>query len=170
MAGANNEYPLLDGFAPSWADINFKIQAQDVALLTARDVKSVTSGSAVEVGTQLAGGRVKQTTTGAITHEGAFTLYLSGAQIFERSLKEAAIAQGLVRDGGVVQISLVFFQFDYLFTPPNTTEIWERRLLGCRLLSDNEAPAEGTDATTVDYKIHVTDRHKLVDGVRIALL
>jgi len=37
-------------------------------------------------------------------------------------------------------------------------------------LSDNEAPAEGTDATTVDYKIQVTERVKVVDGVEIALL
>jgi len=75
-----------------------------------------------------------------------------------------------VRDGGVVQVSLVFFQVDYLFTPPGSVEIIERRLKGCRLLSDNEAPAEGTDATTVDYKIHVTERVKVVDGVEIALL
>jgi len=170
MAGANNEYPLLDGFAPSWADFSLKIQPVGVSLLTARDVKSLTSGSTVEIGVQKAGGRVRQTTVGEVSHEGSFVLYLSGARKFERALKDAALAQGFVRDGGVVQVSLVFFQVDYLFTPPGSVEIIERRLKGCRLLSDNEAPSEGTDATTVDYKIHVTERVKVVDGVEIALL
>jgi len=170
MAGANNEYPLLDGFAPSWADCTLKIQPSGVALVTARDMKSINSGSTVEVGTQMAGGRPRQTTVGAVSHEGSFTLYLTGAQIFERALKDAAVAAGYVRDGGVVQLSLVQFQIDYVFTPPGTTAIFERRMKGCRLLSDAEAPAEGTDATTVDYKVFVTERVKIVDGVECALL
>jgi hypothetical protein len=170
MAGANNEYPLLDGFAPSWADCTLKIQATGVSLLTARDIKSINSGSTVEVGTQMAGGRPKQTTSGSVSHEGSFTLYLSGALLFERALKDAAVAAGFVRDGGVAQLSLVHFQIDYVFTPPGSTQIWERRMKGCRLLSDAEAPAEGTDATTVDYKVFVTERVKLVDGVECALL
>ena len=98
------------------------------------------------------------------------TLYLTGAQAFERALKDAAIAAGYVRDGNIPQISLVQFQLDYLFTPPGSVAIWERRLLGVRLLSDSEAPAEGTDATTVDYSLFVTERHKLIDGVKVALL
>jgi len=170
MAGANNEYPILDGFAPSWADFTLKIQPSGVALLTARDVKSVNSGATVEVGVQKAGGRPKNTTVGSSSNEGSFTLYLTGAQIFERALKDAALAAGFVRDGGVVQLSLVHFQLDYLFTPPGTSAIWERRLKGCRLLSDKEAPTEGNDATTVDYTIFVTERVKVIDGVECALL
>jgi len=170
MAGANNEYPLYDGFAPSWADFILKLQPTGVALLTARDVKSLNSGSTVEVGTQMAGGRPRQSTVGSISHEASMTLYLSGAQSFERLLKEAAIAAGYVRDGGVAQLSLVQFQIDYLFTPPGSVAIWERRLKGVRLLSEVEAPAEGTDATTCDYKLFVTERVKVIDGVECALL
>lgn len=170
MAGANNDYPILDGFAPSWADFTLKIQPSGVALLTSRDVKSLTSGSTVEVGVQNAGGRPKQTTVGSSSHEGSFTLYLTGAQIFERAIKEAAEAAGFTRDGGVVQLSLVHFQIDYLFTPPGSSAIWERRMKGCRLLSDAEAPSEGTDATTVDYKVYVTERVKIIDGIECALL
>jgi hypothetical protein len=170
MAGANNEYPLFDGFAPSWADFTLKIQPIGVALVTARDVKSLNSGATVEVGTQMAGGRPRQSTVGSISFEASMTLYLSGAVQFERALKEAALASGYVRDGGVAQLSLVQFQIDYLFTPPAAVSIIERRLKGVRLLSEIEAPAEGTDATTVDYKLYVTERVKLVDGVQCALL
>jgi hypothetical protein len=170
MAGANNEFPILDRVTPSWADFVLKIQPSGASLLTARDVKSLTSGSTLEIGLQLAGGRVKQTTTGSASHEASMTLYLSGARAFEKALKEAAETAGYTRDGGVVQIGLVFFQVDYLFTPPGTDEIWERRLKGCRLLSDTEAPSEGTDATTVDYTLHVTERVKVVDGVEVAII
>ena len=170
MAGGNNDYPILDGYAPSWADFAVKIQATGVSLLTARDIKSLTSGSTVDVGVQKAGGRPKQTTVGEITHECSMTLYLTGARLFEAALKDAAVAAGYVRSGGVAQTSLVQFQLDYVFTPPGTSEIWERRLKGCRVLSDTEAPAEGTDATTVDYKIYVTERVKLVGGVEVSLL
>lgn len=170
MAGANNEFPIYDRIAPSWADFSVKIQPSGAALLTARDIKSLNSGSTLEIGVQMAGGRVKQTTTGSATHEGSMTLYLSGAKEFERALKDAAVAAGYTRDGGVVQLGLVFFQIDYTFTPPGTDEIWERRLKGCRLLSESEAPAEGTDATTVDYTFHVTERVKVVDEVEVAIL
>lgn len=170
MAGANNDYPILDGVAPSWADFVLRIQPSGVALVTAKDVKSLSSGSSVEVGTQMAGGRPKRVTTGSLGHECSITLYLSGAQVFERALKDAAVAAGYVRDGGVAQISLVRFQIDYLFTPPGTDDIWERRLKGCRLLTDSEAPAEGTDATTVDYTFFVMERTKIIDGVEVSLL
>lgn len=170
MAGANNDFPILDGIAPSWADFVIKIQPTGASLLNSKDCKSLSSGSTREIGVQMAGGRVKQTTVGSLTHEGSMTLYLSGAVVFERALKEAAEAAGYTRDGGVVQIGLVTFQVDYLFTPPGTTDIWERRLKGCKLLSDSEAPAEGTDATTVDYTFHVTERVKIVDGVEISIL
>ena len=126
--------------------------------------------SAVEVGVQNAGGRPKQTTTGALSHEGSMTLYLSGAQAFERDLMTAAVAKGLVRNGAIAQISLVRFQIDYLWTPPGAVEIYERRLKGCRLLSDTESPAEGTDPGTVDYKIYVLERVKVIDGREVSLL
>ena len=167
---ANNEYPLLDGIAPSWADVVVKISASGQPLLTTRDIKSISSGSTVEVGVQNAGGRPKQTTTGALSHEGSMTLYLSGAQAFERDLMTAAVAKGLVRNGAIAQISLVRFQIDYLWTPPGAVEIYERRLKGCRLLSDTESPAEGTDPGTVDYKIYVLERVKVIDGREVSLL
>lgn len=170
MAGANNAFPLLDGFAPSWADVALTISASGVAALDVKDFKSINSGSTVEVGVQSAGGRPRQTTYGAVAHESGFTLYLSGAQKFERMLKDAALAGGLVRDGGVAQLSLVIFGLTYFFTPVGSAEIWERRLKGCRVLSDPEAPAEGTDATTVDYTLYVTERVKVIDGVEYALL
>jgi hypothetical protein len=170
MAGANNDYPLIDGFAPSWADASLKITPTGAPILTARDIKSVTLGSTVEVGVQMAGGRPRQTTAGSISHEAGFTLYATGAKIFERALKDAALAAGLVRDGGVVQISLVFFQGDFLYTPPGAIEIYEHRWKGCRVLSRTTAPAEGTDAATVDYKIYVTDSVEMIDGVPVALL
>lgn len=169
MAGANNDFPILDGIAPSWADVVLKITPAGASLITVRDVKSISSGSTVEVGTQLAGGRPKDVTTGQLGHEGSFTLYLSGAQQFERALMNAAVSANLTRQG-IAQISLVRFQIDYLFTPPGAVEIIERRLKGCRLLSDSEAPAEGTDATTVDYTIFIPERVKVIDGVEVALL
>ena len=170
MAGANNEFPILDGFAPSWADVTLKIKPDGASVLTARDIKSISRGRSVDVGIQMAGGRTKRSTVGSSSNEAGFVLYYSGSQAFMRALKDAAIAEGLVRDGNVAQVSLVFFQVDYIFTPPGSSEIIERRLKGCRLLSDTESPAEGTDALTVEYKLFVTESVEVIDGVEVALL
>ena len=170
MAGANNDYPILDKIAPSWADVTCKVQPLNGSLLVTRDFKSINSGATLDIGVQMAGGRVKQTTVGSLTNTFSFTLYLSGAQAFEKALRDVATTAGYVRDGGVVQIGLVFFQFDYLFTPPGSDDIFERRLKGCRLMSDAEASAEGTDAMTVDYTAFVTERVKVIDNVEYALI
>lgn len=170
MAGANNDYPLLDGFSPSWADAIVKISPDGAPVLRADDIKSINSGSTVEVGIAKAGGRPKSTTVGELSHEASMTLYYTAAVAFERALKNAAVAAGLTRNGGVAQLSLVFFSITYMFTPPGSSEIYERRLKGVRLLSDSDSASEGTDALTVEYKLHVTERVKVVDGVEVSLL
>lgn len=170
MAGANNEYPLMDGFAPSWADIKCTLQASDVALLELADIKSVASGSTVEIGHQKHGGRPYSTSVGELSHDCKMSLYATGATKLFRNLKDAALAQGFVRDGGVAQISLVHFTFGYMFTPPGTVNIYEQLWKGCRLLNDSEAPAEGTDVLSVDMSIYVRERIRMIDGVQVSLL
>ena len=170
MAGANNEFPIIDGVVPSWADVTARITPNGAAVLTSRGIKSISSGADLEIGVEMHAGRVYGTTVGQAKANGSMTLYLSAAQDFIKALKDAALTAGYTRDGGIVQAGLVFFQLDYAFTPPGTDTIWERRLKGCRLIGNTEAPAEGTDATTVDYTLHVTERVEVVDGVEVALI
>jgi len=169
MAGANNDYPLMDGFAPSWADISASIYGEDLDILV-KHLKSVSGGSTLEPGTQLLGGRPYATSVGSSSHEGKLSLYAIGAQIFMRGLKNAAVAKGFVRDGGIVQVGLVHFDLDYRFTPPGTSSIFERSLRGCRLVGISEAPAEGSDPLVIEYTLSVTDRTEMVDGVQVALI
>lgn len=170
MAGANNQYPIIDTIAPSWADIKVKLTPDGGSLIVVSDIKAINSGVTVEVGRDKAGGRLKRATTGDATIEAGMTVSLPGSYILEQALLAPAQAAGYVRDGNVVQIGLVRFNIEYSFTPPGSELIYERRLKGCRLLSDPETHSEGTDPTVVEYTLLVHERVKVIDGVEYALL
>jgi hypothetical protein len=166
---ANNDYPVLDGIAPSWADIILKVAAPGAPVLESKHFKSINTGRTVEVGEQRAGGRVMKRTTGSGKSEASATLYREGAQILWRVLVASAKAQGYVR-GNQVIIGMVHFGLQIQHTPPGSVEIFCRRLKGCRVLTDALNGAEGTEADVVDLGLNPIEIADVIDGEEVVLL
>lgn len=162
---AFNDYPILDGIAPSWADIIVKATLFTGPLLRVKDIAAINTASNVEVGEQRAGGRVMKHTTGALTDEASLTLYRSGYQQFIKKLM-------LIAPNRKAQkiISLVYFDIQVQHTPPGSTEIFEYHLRGCRVGGRTMNGAEGTDADQVEVPLHIKQIVDIVDGVEVVML
>lgn len=170
-------YPVLDGYAPSWADIAVRMNpfsgpiggvaaAAGAPLLEMDEIAAITSGATVELGEQRGpGGRVKKRTTGAVSQEASVTLYRSGFQGFLRRLKAAAPLEGNQR-----RIALVTFNVTIQHTPPGSVEVFERRIKGCRVTGNAMNNAEGTDADQVEVPLNPIQVVDMIDGEEVVLL
>ncbi len=163
----NNDYPVLDGIAPSWADVTIKCSLYNGPLIETKDVAAFSRGSTVEVGEQrgTSGGRVMKVTTGSVSHEASITLYRSGLQTLARAFASIAPVRGNQR-----LISLVRFDIQIQHTPPNDVEIYEFRAKGCRLMGVSMSLAEGTDADQVEIPLKPIEIVDVIDGQEIVLL
>jgi len=163
----NQEFPVLDGIAPSWADIIVRVSPAGAPLIEMADIKSINTGTSVEVGEQrgASGGRVLKRTTGAAKYEASMTLYYAGFVKLLRGLKDLAPVRGNQR-----AISLVHFGAQIQHTPPGSVEIFDMRIKGCRFLGRALNPAEGVDAQTVDVALNPLEIADMVDGVECILL
>ncbi|OFV81992.1 MAG: hypothetical protein A2Y78_00210 [Acidobacteria bacterium RBG_13_68_16] len=166
---ANNDFPLYNGVAPSWADVEVLISGLDMPLLQSEDVKAVNTSATVEVGTQYAGGRPKARTTGQASYEASLTLYRSGYDKLLRGLQAAAEAKGYVR-GDLARISLVNFNVTLRHTPPGSDAIFEVQMLGCRVLARTLNSTQGTDPDEVEVPLSVLEIADVVDGKNVVLL
>lgn len=167
----NQEYPILDGVAPSWADVQCKITATGQPILPMIDINAIHTGTTLEVGEQrgATGGRVRRRTTGQSSYEASVTCYRSGFQPFQRTLMKAAQGKGYVR-GNQAAIGKVVFGMQVMHTPDGDTEIYEMRVKGCRYLGRTIDPAEGTDADTVECPISTPEIVDVIDNVECVLL
>jgi hypothetical protein len=163
----NNEYPVLDGVAPSWADIQINITPSGGALIEMKDIAAITRGSTVEVGEQrgASGGRVLKRTTGSVSYEASLTLYRSGYQKLLRGLKDSAPVRGNQKI-----ISLVHFQVQVQHTPEGEDEIFEYRIKGCRVMGATVNDAEGTDAEQVEVPLSPIEIVDMIDGEEVVML
>lgn len=163
----NNEFPVLDGIAPSWADITVRASPAGAPLIDMKDISAIHTGRTVEVGEQrgASGGRVMKRTTGQVSYEASITFYRSGFQRFMRALALIAPPRGNQKI-----VSLVHFGVQILHTPPGDVEIYERRIKGCRVLGDTLDGAEGTDADTIEVPISPIEIVDVIDGKEIVLL
>src|SRR5690349_10768406 len=167
MSFPNAEYPVLDGVAPSWADIVVKIAGAETPLIEMADIKSINTSCSIEVGEQrgASGGRVLKRTTGSSKHEASMVLYYSGFRKLLQNLKEAAPLRGNQR-----VVGLVHFGIQFQFQPPNDSAIYEVRIKGCRYLGRDLNPSEGTDAQTVDVKLNPLEVVDMIDGEEVVIL
>jgi hypothetical protein len=167
----SNTFPLLDGIAPSWADIHVKAAIPGAALFEMGDIAAINTGTTLEIGEQrgASGGRIVRRTTGASSHEASVTFYRSGFQRILRNLKNAAEAAGHVR-GNQVAVSLVHFGINVQFTPFGDVEIYEYRVKGCRLMSVTRNAAEGTDAQQIEVPLSVIEIVDMIDGKEVVLI
>lgn len=163
----NNEFPVLDGIAPSWADILARATPAGAPLIDMKGLKSVSTGSTVEVGEQrgASGGRVLKRTTGSKSDEASATVYRDEYQKIIRNL--AAIAP---KRGNQRIVSLVHFGIQVQHTPPGVSDIFEFRVKGCRLLGRTLASEEGNEADTVDLNLNPIEIADMIDGAEVVFL
>ncbi len=166
-----NDYPILDGVAPSWADIIVRATPDGAPLIEVKDIAAINTNVTVEVGEQrgASGGRVMRRTTGQVSYEASMTLYRSGYQKFIRGLKAAAEAASLAR-GNQVTIAMVHFGIQVQHTPFGDAEIYEKRIKGCRVLGRDMSLAEGIDADKVEVPLSVIEIVDMIDGKEVAWL
>lgn len=162
---ANNDYPVLDGITPSWADVICRATPSSGPLIDMKDIVGISTGISIEVGEQRSGGRLIKTTTGDEKSEATITLYYSGYTKLLRNLKALAPVRGNQR-----RVSLVHFGFQVQFTPPGSDEIFEIRIKGCRLMGRTLNATEGTDAQQVEVPLNVKQIVDVIDGEEVAFL
>lgn len=167
MGTVNQSYPLLNGIAPSWADVIIKCAVFDGALLDMQDIQSINTSRSVEIGEQrgASGGRVSRRTLGNGSQEASMTLYRSGYQEFIRKLAAVAPARGNER-----VITAVHFDVIYQYTPLGTEEIFERHIRGARIIGDTMNDTEGSDAAVVEVPLSVAKIVDIVDSLEVVLL
>jgi len=163
----SNDYPLLDGVAPSWADINCIASKDGAPLLTVKDFQSINTNTTVEVGEQrgASGGRVIRRTTGQESFEANIVVYRTGYQSLIRSLMVHAPTRGNSK-----AVSLVHFDIQVMHTPPGSDDVFEYQLRGCRLLGRALNSAEGTDSETVDLPLSLVQIVDIIDGTEVSML
>jgi hypothetical protein len=161
----NNEFPILDGIAPSFGDLSCVIRGTSIAALKMNDINAISTNSTRERGEQRnAGGVVVRRTVGQSSRESSLTLYRHGVQNLWRNLIVGAQALGLVQ-GNQALIALVPFTIDYKHSPPGSDEIFQRILRGCMVDGAAMNSAVGTDAQTVEIPINTIQIVDVVDGV-----
>jgi hypothetical protein len=163
----NQDYPILDGIAPSWADIQVSSSIYDGPLVEMKDIKAINTSRSVEVGKQrgASGGRTKRRTVGQSDEEASWTLYRTGYDDLIRALASVAPARGNER-----LISLVHFDIQYQYSPPGSVKIFERKILGCRVIGDTMNDTEGSDPQEVEVPLSVIKIVDVIDGVEIVLI
>lgn len=164
---ANQEYPVLDGNAVSWADIVVKSEIFDGPLVDVKDIAALNTSGTVEIGEQrgASGGRVTRRTTGQVSYEASMTLYASGWQTMLANLSSVAPDRGNQK-----VISLVHFNLQVQWTPEGATEIQEKIIKGCRVTGVTRNGAEGTDADQVEVALNPIEIVDVIDGVEHVML
>lgn len=162
---ANNDFPVLDGVAPSWADVIVRASPVGAPLIETKDISAINTGATVEVGEQRRGGRVYKRTTGSSSYEASMTLYYSGWTKLISGLVALAPVRGNQRI-----ISLVHFGLQVQYTPPGSAEIFEYRVKGCRILGRTINGAEGNDATSVEVALSTIEIVDMIGGREVVIL
>jgi hypothetical protein len=162
----NNEYPILDGIAPSWADIVVKASG-NIPMLEMKDIAALNTGATLEAGEQrgASGGRLLRHTTGSASYEASMTLYYSGYVKLIRALSGAAPVRG-----NQYAVSLVHFNIQVQYTPFGDTETYEFHVRGVRYAGRTLNAAEGNDAQQVEVPLLCKEIVDIVDGKEIILL
>lgn len=164
------EYPTINGDAPSFADVRSYAHIPGGTTNLMIDYKAISFESSLEVGKQYGpGGRLQRRTSGQLDHAASAEYYMTGHEELIKQLGVAAKALGLQREDGVIQYGLVKFDIQVQWSLPGSDTIYERVIIGARVIKDAESTTEGTDPQTAQLDLSVADIYKLIDGERYAL-
>lgn len=166
-AATSQEYPLLNGYAPSWADIITTINVQDGPTIKDIDYAELKWSSKVSFGEQrgASGGRVIAQTTGSQKDEGSCVYYKSGLWRLLDVLADVAPVRGNQR-----AVSAVRFNITILHTPYGSDVVYHEFMRGCRLASFESSMKEGDEAEQVPMDLAPMQTGWIVNGKEIVLL
>lgn len=165
---AEQEYPDINGYAPSWADIRVVSSIKGGDLLEMSDIADISWKDGIESAEKRSpGGRKMQETAGQATQEASMTLYRSGLRKLERALAAVAPTRGNQK-----RIGLVRFDIQILHSPvgAETEPPYEVVLSGCRLKGREGSHAEGPDADKVTVPLSLMQIFTKENGEEISLL
>ena len=163
----NQEYPSVDGIAPSWADIQATFTISGGDLLQMSDIAGIKWSRKVEVGEQrgTSGGRVMARTTGQASYEASATLYRSGLRKLIKALVKKADSRGNQKVIGTLAFDILVQH-----TPPGESEIYTTKIKGCRYLGDSDDMKEGNEADKVEVTLNPIEIANIIDGNEVVLL
>lgn len=179
MSFPNLDFPVIDGIAPSYADIAYQISPTGLnpaglsalaaagPLLTVKDIKSINTSTTLEIGSVRGanGGRRMRRTTGQRDEAASFEMYKDAYHRLLRSFLTLA-----PRRGNQALISLVHFSFAVMYSVPGSVETFEVRLKGCRIAGREANDTEGSDPTVVNVTLNPLEVCDVVDGVEVVLI
>lgn len=163
----NQEYPIIDGIAPSWSDIIIRLTPKGAPLIKATQIKSIKRSRKVSVGSQrgATGGNVIKTTTGEAEYELSIVFYQDGWNEMLEKITPLAPSRGNQR-----AISLVHIGVQVQYTPIGQTRIYEWRAKGARIVGDSFDAAEGVEANTIEVPYNVKQIVDMVNGLEAVML
>lgn len=124
------EYPVLNGIVPSWADIAVTFANFDGAALDNNDISALSWKDDLDIGVQKVGGRPIARGTGDLKSEASITFAHSGWTKMKKNLADKAPQRG-----DRFRIGLVGFNILCQYTPPGIdgSPIYKVEILGCRV-------------------------------------
>jgi hypothetical protein len=163
---AQQEFPLLNGVEPSWADASIKFTVYDGETISSADIAGLDVSDSLDIGvTRGTGAQKRKRTTGQEDNECTLKLYRSGY----RALVRAIMAKAPTRNGQK-QVGLVLFDIFYDHTPPGETDIFKLRVLGCRIAGRSFSGAEGSAADQVEVPVNCMKIVEIIDGEEVVLV
>lgn len=143
----SQEYPTLNEFEQSWADIAVLLQLRGATDIKTSDIAAVKWSDKVDVGVTrgTTGGRKKKSTAGQYDCDGTITFYVSGWELFLDALAQQD-----------ARISLVFFDVLIQHTPVGKSGIHSAKLIGARVLGRTADMKEGADPDKIEVPLYIT--------------
>jgi len=163
----NQEYPLIDGIAPSWSDISIRFTPTGAPVIKSSQIRSIKRGRKVTVGYQrgATGGQIVKRTTGSVEYSLEIEFYRDGWNEFLEKIVDLAPSRGNQR-----AISLVHFGVQVQHTPVGSARIFEWRAKSVRMLSDEHAASEGNDADVVPCTLDALQIVDMIKGKEVVML
>jgi hypothetical protein len=162
----NEAYPLLDGEEVSWADVQITLLPKDGNAIKEFGIHEINTGEDVDIGEVKGqtGGRIVSRTTGDRKLECSLVMSRRGAQNLIRALIAKAPKRGNRAVYGRVPFDIAIFS-----TPLGSEEIFDRRVIGCRLQGNKLGLKEGNEHDKIELKVHALDIYDVVDGTEASL-
>lgn len=152
------DFPQINGFFPSWAEIQCAVDGFDTTAF-----KSVEWDEAVEVADVYGAGPIKQGTTRGVSKPGAVKIdvYSDGADAIEEGLALES------SDGESVSLTQFAFQLQWLKSDNTYTQV---NFEGCRVVKIGQNSKQGPDAEFRAFELNVTKISRISHGVQRSLL
>lgn len=163
---ANELLPVLNGDAPSYAEVTTTIDVQGGQSIDV-SFKSVNWESKIDRGEQRGpGGRLVAYTTGKKTDSASATMYRPLFKQFQRAL----VAVAKKDRAGRPKLSTARFTITVNYSFDDETEMYTVILRGCRLDKNSGKTDDGsTDPDSVDVDLKPLEVVELIDGQEVTL-